>query len=186
MPGLMAAPLIPVSAFCDTDTCFPNNYNGGCNDASYETLSSDIFLKEMTSDPSSGTPLDVIPIPPSFFDTLTSDNCGCGGENLPSDGLGNHRSTLEWTTTSAQEAELSTSLALTKPKTTHNNHQTEVSSIFTPPEIVLCADGLNRSQVAQLRRVPGAVTPVPREGRRRSDASLRSARHWAFPWKTSC
>lgn len=41
------------------------------HDASYESLSSDIVLKEMTLD-SSSIPLDTIPIPPSFLDTLTS------------------------------------------------------------------------------------------------------------------
>lgn len=40
-------------------------------DASYESLSSNNALKEMTSDPFS-LPLDVTPIPASFFDTLTS------------------------------------------------------------------------------------------------------------------
>ena len=41
------------------------------HDASYESLSSDNVLKGMASDPSS-IPLDAIPIPTSFFDTLTS------------------------------------------------------------------------------------------------------------------
>lgn len=41
------------------------------HEASYESLSSDDALKEMTSDPFS-IPLDAIPIPTSFFDTLTS------------------------------------------------------------------------------------------------------------------
>jgi len=40
-------------------------------EASYERLSSDEGLKGMSSDPSS-IPLDTIPIPTSFFDTLTS------------------------------------------------------------------------------------------------------------------
>ena len=39
--------------------------------ASHESLSSDSVLKGMASDPSS-IPLDAIPIPTSFFDTLTS------------------------------------------------------------------------------------------------------------------
>ena len=39
--------------------------------ASHESLSSDAALKEMASDPFS-IPLDAIPIPTSFFDTLTS------------------------------------------------------------------------------------------------------------------
>jgi len=41
------------------------------HDASYESISSNNQLREMTSDPSS-IPLDTIPIPTSFFDTLTS------------------------------------------------------------------------------------------------------------------
>jgi len=41
------------------------------HNASYESLSSNNVLKEMASDPSS-IPLDTIPIPTSFFDTLTS------------------------------------------------------------------------------------------------------------------
>ena len=41
------------------------------HNASYESLSSDSILKGMASDPSS-IPLDAIPIPTSFFDTLTS------------------------------------------------------------------------------------------------------------------
>ena len=41
------------------------------HDASYDALSSDNTLKEMSSDPSS-IPLDATPIPTSFFDTLTS------------------------------------------------------------------------------------------------------------------
>lgn len=40
-------------------------------EASYERLSSDEGLKGMASDPSS-IPLDAIPVPTSFFDTLTS------------------------------------------------------------------------------------------------------------------
>jgi hypothetical protein len=41
------------------------------HDASHESLSSDNALKQMSSDPST-IPLDTIPIPTSFFDTLTS------------------------------------------------------------------------------------------------------------------
>lgn len=41
------------------------------HDASYESLSTDSALREMSSDPHS-IPLDRIPIPASFFDTLTS------------------------------------------------------------------------------------------------------------------
>ena len=41
------------------------------HDASYESLSSSNALKEMESDPFS-IPLDAVPIPTSFFDTLTS------------------------------------------------------------------------------------------------------------------
>jgi len=41
------------------------------HDVSYESLASNDTLKEMASDPFS-IPLDAIPIPTSFFDTLTS------------------------------------------------------------------------------------------------------------------
>ena len=60
----------------------------------------------------------------------SSDDGGYEGENFPSGGPENHQSTLEWTATLVQEAEISTGLVLTKPSNTQNSHQVGVSAFL--------------------------------------------------------
>jgi len=46
--------------------------------------------------------------------------------------IDDHQSTEQWTDNFAQEGEMSTSLATTKPTNIENNSQSEVSHVFYP------------------------------------------------------
>jgi hypothetical protein len=104
--------------------------------------------------------LSTAPVRPaeSWFDEWCDfsgggDGCEEGNDDIPGGGFDNHQSTLEWTGDLAQKGEASTSLAPTKPNNIENENQLEVSSVFTPPEIVLYNDGLGSSLAVQLPRV---------------------------------
>jgi hypothetical protein len=93
---------------------------------------------------------------PSLMDPY-DDNGGIDGggdesDNLPGGGINNHRSTEQWTNTSARRAEV-TSLAPAKPKYIENDVQSEVSKVFTPLEIVLYSNGHDSSQAVRLQSV---------------------------------
>jgi len=123
--------------------------------------------------------LRTIPLP-----FVTSDDITGGHGNpydttaFPGGGNNNHQSTQEWPDVSAQEAEASTSLASAKPTNTENNVQSEVSSIFTPLEIVLCNNGLGKSRAPRLPQAREAVSTAGRTLRRKPDSSPKSAKCW--------
>ena len=72
----------------------------------------------------------------------------------------------------AQEAELSTSLAVAKPKHRENETQSEVSFFFTPPKIMLSINGLDNSQVLRLPPVQGTVMTATGMLRKRASGLL--------------
>ena len=82
------------------------------------------------------------------------------GDNPPGGGTNNHQSAEQWTAASVQEDEVPTSLAPAEPHNIENNNRSEVSRVFTPPEIVLYNDGLDSSQAARLPKTQGAVSTV--------------------------
>ena len=102
-----------------------------------------------------------------------------GVDTFPSGGNDN-QSTQGWTDCFAQEAESSTGLAVAKPNNTDGNNQSEVSTRFTPPEVLLCNNGLDNSQALQLPPVPGEAMTAEGMLRKRLSVSHRSARCWGF------
>ena len=74
----------------------------------------------------------------------------------------------------------SMSLGTAKPTNRENNSQHQVSSIFTPLEIMLYIYGLDSSPAVRFRR-EGAATTALRTIRGRNNASSSSARCWEFP-----
>jgi len=80
-------------------------------------------------------------------------------ESFPGGGHNNHQSTSQWTGGPAQEAEPSMSLVIAKPDSIKNDTPSEASGFFTPPEIMLYADGFSNSQASLFSRTPS----VPQE-----------------------
>ena len=99
-----------------------------------------------------------------------------GDNNFLGDGTNDHQLTEQWADTSVQRAEVSTSLAITKPNHTENNNQSEVSIFFTPLETMLCSNGLGDSQAVQLRRARRAGTAAAGTLGKRLSVSPRSAK----------
>jgi hypothetical protein len=94
-----------------------------------------------------------IPLPPVNQGYFSSDGDDVRDEyvNFSGGGTYNGQSLLGETDTLAQEAEASTSLAPAKPRMIENNNRSEVSSVFTPPGIVLYNSGLGSSRAVLLR-----------------------------------
>jgi len=94
-----------------------------------------------------------------FYDDGGYHYGGSGDDdNSPGGGTDYHQSAEQWTTASIQEDEVSTSLAGAKPNIIENNDRSEVSRVFTPPEIVLYNYGLDSSQAVRLPQTQGGVT----------------------------
>jgi hypothetical protein len=124
-----------------------------------------------------------IPLPSVNQGYFSGDGDGVQDEyvNFPGSGTYNGQSPLEETDILAQEVEASTSLAPAKPNNVENNNRSEVSSVFTPPGIVLYNSGLGSSRAVLLRRIRGGVTTAPRTPKGRNFVSPRSATRWGFP-----
>jgi len=129
--------------------------------------------------------LRTIPLPPVglrydeggyFGDDHGNGGGGEGGDN-PSD---EHNATGQLTGTSAEVTEGLMSLGTAKPQNIEYNSQHQVSSVFTPLEIMLYIYGLDSSPAVRLHR-EGAATSAPRTIRRRNNASSTSVRCWEFP-----
>jgi hypothetical protein len=72
-----------------------------------------------------------------------------GGEgSFPDGGANTLESTQQWAVDSPLWTESSSCLAAAKPKTIQNNNQSEVTSVFTPPDTMLYNDGLRNSRTA--------------------------------------
>jgi hypothetical protein len=89
------------------------------------------------------------------------DNNFVGGE------ISSHQFTKQWTGASVQ-AETSAGLAPVRHKWIENNTQLGVGELFTPPKIVLYADGLGSSQALQPPQARGEATAALGTARRRS------------------
>lgn len=127
-------------------------------------------------------PMNLPQVPTQRTVTLPStdlryDNGGysSGGDEISDDenspGDGGHHPPPWGIDISAQRDGRSTSLAPAKPIFTENDDQSEVSDIFTPPEIMLYNNGLGSSRAILLHQVRGAVITALGTARRRNPSS---------------